>query len=111
MRARTFAAAAIVAVTALALSAPFVRSYTRAAALIVRMAGLEAAAGGALAWEREPITADDTRVPTRHGEVEGADLGQLGGQAVGDLGGAVGAGVLGDRELPRTPAVDAQVVV
>ncbi|HNV02762.1 MAG TPA: hypothetical protein PLE61_14200 [Vicinamibacterales bacterium] len=69
MRARTFAAAAIVAVTALALSAPFVRSYTRAAALIVRMAGLEAAAGGALAWEREPITADDTRVPTRHGEV------------------------------------------
>lgn len=71
MRPRTLAAAAIVAVTALALAAPVLRSYTRAAALIVRMAGLEASAGGVLDWEREPVAVEDARVPTRHGSVRG----------------------------------------
>jgi dienelactone hydrolase len=67
MRLRTLAAAGIVAVTVAAVSAPFIRSYTRSAALIVRMAGLQGPAYGALEWERERVTASDTRVPSRHG--------------------------------------------
>ena len=67
MRLRAVGAAAIVIVTALAISAPFFRSYTRSAALIVRMAGLEASTDGLLDWEREGVTTEDTSVPSRHG--------------------------------------------
>ena len=67
MRPRTLAAAGIVLVTAAALSAPIVRSYTRSAALIVRMAGLQGPAADALDWEREPVAARETQVPSRHG--------------------------------------------
>jgi len=57
----------VVHVTDLAVSAPFFRSYTRAMALIVRMAGLEGYTHGVLDWEREPVTVYDTQVPSRHG--------------------------------------------
>jgi dienelactone hydrolase len=67
MRFRTLAAGGVVVVTALALSAPFIRSYTRSAALIVRMAGLQGPVANVLEWEREPVTAYDARVPSRHG--------------------------------------------
>jgi dienelactone hydrolase len=67
MRLRTLGGAAIVIVTVLAVGAPFVRSYTRSAALIVRMAGLEASTRGVLDWEREGVTAEETSVPSRHG--------------------------------------------
>jgi dienelactone hydrolase len=67
MRLRTLAAAGVVVVAAAAVTAPFFRSYTRAAALIVRMAGLQGPAAAALAWEREPIAAYETQVPSRHG--------------------------------------------
>jgi dienelactone hydrolase len=67
MRLRTLAAAGIVVVTVAAVSAPFARSYTRSAALIVRMAGLQGPVHDALEWEREPVAACDTRVPSRHG--------------------------------------------
>jgi dienelactone hydrolase len=69
MRLRTLAAAGVVVVAAAALGAPFVRSYTRSAALIVRMAGLQGPARGALEWEQEPVVARETRVPSRHGSL------------------------------------------
>jgi dienelactone hydrolase len=69
MRLRTLAVAGVVVVTAAALGAPFVRSYTRSAALIVRMAGLQGPALDALAWEQEPVFTRETRVPSRHGSL------------------------------------------
>jgi dienelactone hydrolase len=69
MRLRTLAAAAVVIVAVAAVTAPFVRSYTRAAALIVRMAGLQGPPAEALEWEREPVAAYETRVPSRHGSL------------------------------------------
>jgi len=69
MRLRTLAAAGVVVVTLAALSAPFFRSYTRATALIVRMAGLRGPVADALEWEREAVAAYDTRVPSRHGKL------------------------------------------
>jgi len=69
MRPRTLAAAAIVLAALLAVSAPFVRSYTRSAALIVRMAGLQGPVQDALEWEMEAVAAYDTRVPSRHGRL------------------------------------------
>jgi dienelactone hydrolase len=59
--------AGIVAVTAAAIAAPLARSYTRAAALIVRTAGLHGPAADALEWEREPVAVRDAQVPSRHG--------------------------------------------
>ena len=67
MRPRTLAAVGIVVVTAAAMSAPLFRSYTRAAALVVRTAGLQGPAADALEWEREPVATSDTQVPSRHG--------------------------------------------
>jgi len=69
MRPRTLAAAGIVVVTVAAMSAPLFRSYTRSAALIVRMAGLQGPVYDALEWEREPVAASDTQVPSRHGRL------------------------------------------
>jgi dienelactone hydrolase len=67
MRPRTLAAATVALVAVLAIAAPFFRSYTRSAALIVRMAGLEGPLQDALEWEREPVAAHDALVPSRHG--------------------------------------------
>jgi dienelactone hydrolase len=69
MRPRTFAAAAIALAALLAVSAPFFRSYTRSAALIVRMAGLQDPARGAVEWETEAVAAYDARVPSRYGRL------------------------------------------
>ena len=67
MRPRTLAAVGIVVVTAAAISAPYCRSYTRAAALIARTAGLQGPVTDALEWEREPVATYDTAVPSRDG--------------------------------------------
>jgi dienelactone hydrolase len=67
MRLRTLAAAGVVVVTVAAVRAPCCRSYTRAAALIVRMAGLQGPVADALDWEREAVAVSDTQVPSRHG--------------------------------------------
>ena len=48
MRLRTLAAVGVVIVAAAAITAPFFRWCTRAAALIVRMAGLQGPAANAL---------------------------------------------------------------
>ena len=69
MRLRTLAVAGVVVVTAVAVTAPFFRSYTRASALIVRMAGLKGPVADALEWEREPVAAYDAQVPSRHGRL------------------------------------------
>jgi len=69
MRPRTLAAAAVVLAAVLAVSAPFFRSYTRSAALIVRMAGLQGRVQDALEWEREGVAAYGTSVPSRHGRL------------------------------------------
>jgi dienelactone hydrolase len=69
MRPRTLAAAAIVLAALLAVSTPFLRSYTRSAALIVRMAGLQGPVPDALAWETEAVAAYDTSVPSRYGRL------------------------------------------
>jgi dienelactone hydrolase len=69
MRPRTLAALAVALAAVLAIAAPFLRSYTRSAALIVRMAGLEGPAQDALEWEMEAVAAYDTRVPSRHGRL------------------------------------------
>ena len=67
MRPRTLAAAGIVLLTVAAFGAPLARSYTRSAALIVRMAGLQGSVADGLDWEREPVATDETQVPSRHG--------------------------------------------
>jgi dienelactone hydrolase len=69
MRPRTLAALAVALVAVLAVSAPFFRSYTRSAALIVRMAGLQGPVQDALEWEMEAVTAYGTSVPSRHGRL------------------------------------------
>ncbi|MFO7694348.1 MAG: hypothetical protein R6V57_14775 [Vicinamibacterales bacterium] len=71
MRPRTFAAVGLVVVTAAAIGAPYFRSYTRAAALIVRMAGLQGPMADALEWEREPVATYETEVPSREGALRG----------------------------------------
>ncbi|MCX6550391.1 MAG: hypothetical protein NTY02_05175 [Acidobacteria bacterium] len=67
MRPRTIALAAVLLVAALAVSVPFFRSYTRAAALIVRMAGLQGEVQDALEWEKDAVSVYDTHVASRHG--------------------------------------------
>jgi dienelactone hydrolase len=69
MRLRTLAVAGVVVVTAMAVTAPLLRSYTRASALIVRMAELKGPVAGALEWEREPVAVYEAQVPSRHGAV------------------------------------------
>jgi pimeloyl-ACP methyl ester carboxylesterase len=71
MRFRTFAAVLICLATLAALSAPYVRSYTRAAALIIGMTGIEGPAKDALAFETELYTVSDVSIPSRHGPLRG----------------------------------------
>jgi fermentation-respiration switch protein FrsA (DUF1100 family) len=67
MRLRTVAAVLVVIVTLLALVAPYVRSYTRAAALITGMMGMEGPVADVLAIEGDDFTVSDVMVPSRHG--------------------------------------------
>ena len=67
MRLRTIAAALVILCTLGALAAPYVRSYTRAAALITGMSGLEGPVADVLAHEHELYTVSEVRVPSRHG--------------------------------------------
>lgn len=67
MRFRSFAAVLILVVTGLAIGAPVLRSYTRAAALIVGMTGLEGPVNDALDIERQGYTVSDVQIPSRHG--------------------------------------------
>jgi dienelactone hydrolase len=69
MRFRTIAAVVVVLVTVAALSAPFVRSYTRAASLILGMTGLEGPVVEALGFERQIYTVSELQVPSRHGSL------------------------------------------
>jgi dienelactone hydrolase len=67
MRLRTLAAAIVVIVTMLAIAAPLFRSYTRAAALIVGMTGIDGALRDAFAFEAGTYTVSEVTVPSRHG--------------------------------------------
>ncbi len=67
MRPRTVVSVLVVLVTVLALGASFVRSYTRAAALLVGMTGLDGPVREALAFESDLITVSETTILSRHG--------------------------------------------
>ena len=67
MRPRSVAACLVVVVAALAVSATWLRSYTRAAAMFVRTAQMGGQAADALEWEREAVTVHMVTVPSRHG--------------------------------------------
>ncbi|MCX6539956.1 MAG: hypothetical protein NT151_13630 [Acidobacteria bacterium] len=69
MRLQALASVVVVLVATTALSAPYVRSYTRAAAVFARMAHLEGRVTNALEWEREDVTIEMTAVPSRHGDL------------------------------------------
>ena len=69
MRPGTLAAAAVGLVAALSIAAPYFRSYSRGAALIVRMAGLAGPAAHALSCEHENVTVSDAVVMSRHGRL------------------------------------------
>lgn len=67
MRPRTAVALLVVLTTLLALVAPYVRSYTRAATLIAGMTGIEGPVADVLAFERQDFLITDVVVPSRHG--------------------------------------------
>ncbi len=69
MRLQALASVVVVLVTATALSAPYCRSFSRAAAVFARMAHLEGRVATALDWEREEVTVEMTTVPSRHGDL------------------------------------------
>ncbi|MEI6668000.1 MAG: hypothetical protein WCP29_07580 [Acidobacteriota bacterium] len=69
MRLETLASVALVLVTAAAVSAPCVRSFSRAAAVFARMAHLEGRVASALEHEREEVSVEMTTVPSRHGNL------------------------------------------
>lgn len=71
MRPRSVAAVLVVIITLLALAGPFLRSYTRAAALLVGMTGLGGPARDVLAFDSGPYTVSDVTVPSRHGTLRG----------------------------------------
>lgn len=71
MRFRAVAAALVIVVTLLALAAPWIRSYTRAAALIVGMTGIGGTAQDVFAFESDLYTVSDVRIPSRHGTLRG----------------------------------------
>ena len=69
MRLQALASVVVVLVTTTALSAPYLRSYSRAAAVFARMSHLELRVTDALEWEREDVTIEMTTVRTRHGDL------------------------------------------
>jgi len=69
MRLQVLGSVAVVLATALALSAPYCRSYTRAAAVFARMAQVEGRVATLLEAEREEVTIEMATVPSRHGDL------------------------------------------
>ncbi len=69
MRPRNALVVAVIVVTVVALAEPFLRSYTRAAALIVRLANIPGWPNELASWEQEPVTVSGTSVPSRHGSL------------------------------------------
>jgi dienelactone hydrolase len=67
MRPRTVAACLVVLVAVVAVSATYLRSYTRAAAVFLRMAQTGGPIADALECEREPVTVEMVTVPSRYG--------------------------------------------
>jgi hypothetical protein len=67
MRPRNAFAVIVMLVTALAIASPALRSYTRAAAFIIRMANIQGLPRTAAGWEEEAVTVSGTSVPSRHG--------------------------------------------
>ena len=67
MRPRTVAACLVVLVAVVAVSATYLRSYTRAAAVFIRMAQMSGPVADALEWEREAVTVEMVTVPSRYG--------------------------------------------
>ena len=57
----------VVLVAVLAVSATYLRSYTRAAAVFLRMAQTSGPVVDALEWERVPVTVEMVTVPSRYG--------------------------------------------
>ncbi|MCX6543769.1 MAG: hypothetical protein NTV05_05075 [Acidobacteria bacterium] len=69
MRLQALASLVVALVATTALSAPYCRSYSRAAAVFVRMAHLDGRVGRALDWEREEVTIEMTTIRSRHGDL------------------------------------------
>jgi hypothetical protein len=67
MRPRTVAAVLVILVTLLGLVAPYVRSYTRAVALITGMMAMQGPAAEVLSLESDDFTVSEVDVPARHG--------------------------------------------
>jgi len=67
MRLQSLAVGLVVIATAASISAPYLRSYTRAAAVFARFSHLEGPITEALAWEDEDVIVEMTTVPSRHG--------------------------------------------
>jgi dienelactone hydrolase len=67
MRPRNALVLVVVLAAVVAISAPALRSYTRAAALIIRMANIQGLAHAVAAWEQEGVTVSGTTVPSRSG--------------------------------------------
>ena len=69
MRFQALASVVAVLVATTAVSTPYCRSYSRAAAVFVRMAHLEGRVTNALRWEREEVTIEMTTIGSRHGDL------------------------------------------
>jgi dienelactone hydrolase len=69
MRLQALASVVVVLVTTTAVTAPYLRSYSRAAAVFARMAHLEGRVMNAFEWEREDVTIEMTTVRSRHGDL------------------------------------------
>jgi hypothetical protein len=69
MRLQTPVSVVVVLVAATAMSAPYCRSYSRAAAVFAGMVQLHGRAAGALEYERQAVTIEMATVPTRHGDL------------------------------------------
>jgi len=67
MRLRVFATVVTVLIAAASISAPYFRSFTRAAAVFSRMAQIQGPVTDALEWEREEVTVRMATIPSRHG--------------------------------------------
>jgi dienelactone hydrolase len=69
MRFQALASVVVVLAAITAVSAPYCRSYSRAAAVFVRMAHLGGRVTNALEWEREEVTIEMTTIGSRHGDL------------------------------------------
>ena len=69
MRLQVLASVTVVLIATSALSAPYCRSYTRAAAVFARMAHLEGRVANALECEREEVIVEMAVIPSRHGNL------------------------------------------